>query len=57
MFRYEVRGYIREKEDVIPFVTITPPCENSYQAGLYVTGKFQGMDIAIDYDTITRIFD
>lgn len=57
MFGHEVRGCIRENGEVIPFVTITPPCENTYQAGLYVMGKFHGMDIAVDYDSITRILD
>lgn len=57
MFRFEVRGYIREGGDAIPFVIITPPCMNTYQAALYVTGKLTGTNIAIDHSATARVID
>lgn len=57
MFRYEVRGYLVEGDAVLPFVTITPPCQTAYQAALYVEEKYHFYDLRIDHDNITRILD
>lgn len=57
MFRFEARGYIREGEEVIPFLITTPPCMNTYQAALYVTGKLTGTNIAIDHSATARVID
>lgn len=57
MFRHIVKGYLVDNDVVVPFITITPPCENAYQAALYVEGKYRGCDLRIDHDAIARILD
>lgn len=61
-YRYEVRGYYFEKENgtdgtkiEVDFVCLTPPCPNSYSAGLYVMGKLKEYNIFVQ--NITRVIE
>ena len=57
MYRYMVEGCLVDNGVVIPFVTITPPCENAYQAALYTEGKYHDYDLQINHDVIARILE
>lgn len=57
MFKYEVRGYFVDGGKVVPFVLVTPPCQNTYQAAIYAEGKYHGYDLRIDHDNIARILE
>lgn len=56
MFRFEVYGKTQEGGEWLECKTITPPCQNVYQANLYVSGKYGDLFV-IDYDKIYKIFD
>lgn len=56
MFRFEICGLIEKDGTYVKCKTLTPPCENEYQARMYVMGKY-GTDFIVNYDEIFMILD